>query len=408
MGVHTACCSIGLLFLGAVSSATLAELSPTELDALRALRDQAASIQEDAAETPRPPWLDIFPDMPAFDQGRAVGKRAGEAARDAVLGRRDGACEDLGGDCSAPEVQPDPMAGREIATIFVSRSLGDGALRQIFATASRRSDTRVLFRGTAEGESLGEFLAATAVLLRDLDPPPPVMIDPGPFREYTIERVPTVVLSGPEGMIARVTGLSSATWLHEQVEAGRTGDLGQRGPTMEIDEPDMIEELRRRVSDIDWAAKKEAAVARWWERARFEPLPEATRHRSRLVDPTIELYQDIRTPKGEVIAREGDRINPLDILPFTLRLVIFDATRTEQIELARRLGQAPGGLRPVYIATQFDRDKGWEGFRAVEDRLNDPVYLLTPDIRDRFSLARVPAVVEAQGTAFSVREVPVP
>ncbi len=35
-----------------------------------------------------------------------------------------------------------------------------------------------------------------------------------------------------------------------------------------------------------------------------------------------------------------------------------------------------------------------------------PVYLLTPDVRARFALERVPATVEAQGRVFLVREVP--
>jgi conjugal transfer pilus assembly protein TraW len=42
----------------------------------------------------------------------------------------------------------------------------------------------------------------------------------------------------------------------------------------------------------------------------------------------------------------------------------------------------------------------------VEDALDAPVYLLTPDVRVRFGVERVPAFVEARGQVFVVAEVP--
>ena len=49
---------------------------------------------------------------------------------------------------------------------------------------------------------------------------------------------------------------------------------------------------------------------------------------------------------------------------------------------------------------------GWEGLASVEDTLDAPVYLLTPDLRERFALERVPAFVESRGRVFVVAEVP--
>ena len=42
----------------------------------------------------------------------------------------------------------------------------------------------------------------------------------------------------------------------------------------------------------------------------------------------------------------------------------------------------------------------------MEDILDAPVYLLTPDVRTRFALERVPAFIEARGRVFVVTEVP--
>jgi conjugal transfer pilus assembly protein TraW len=60
----------------------------------------------------------------------------------------------------------------------------------------------------------------------------------------------------------------------------------------------------------------------------------------------------------------------------------------------------------LYLATQLERSRGWEGLASVEDALDAPVYLLTPDVRQRFALERVPVFVEARGRVFIVAEVP--
>ena len=60
----------------------------------------------------------------------------------------------------------------------------------------------------------------------------------------------------------------------------------------------------------------------------------------------------------------------------------------------------------LYLATRLERSRGWEGLASVEDSLDAPVYLLTPDVRARFALERVPAFVEARGRVFVVVEVP--
>ena len=89
-----------------------------------------------------------------------------------------------------------------------------------------------------------------------------------------------------------------------------------------------------------------------------------------------------------------------------MRLVVFDATDQRQVETARRLGSEAGERRVLYLVTQLERTSGWDGLSAVEDALDAPVYLLTPDVRQRFALERVPAFVETRGRAFIVAEVP--
>lgn len=56
--------------------------------------------------------------------------------------------------------------------------------------------------------------------------------------------------------------------------------------------------------------------------------------------------------------------------------------------------------------TAMDREGSWEGLDKLEQRVDGPVYLLTPDIKSRFKLERVPALIESDGRAFVVTEIP--
>jgi conjugal transfer pilus assembly protein TraW len=114
----------------------------------------------------------------------------------------------------------------------------------------------------------------------------------------------------------------------------------------------------------------------------------------------------VHTADGTLLVRAGETVNPLDRLPFTQRLVVFDASDERQVATVRRLGREAGDLRVTYLATRLERRLGWEGPTAVEDALDSPVYLLTPDVRARFALERIPAFVEARGHVFLVAEVP--
>ncbi|RKT47068.1 TrbC family F-type conjugative pilus assembly protein [Thiocapsa rosea] len=380
-----------VLFLVLLQIAPTAAAQSSERADLRALRDQAGAIQEAVSGTTLPDWLRA---------GSGASARAGETLGAAELERMHRQTI-----AQVPGVPDATSTPPQTITLLVSRALGAAALRDIFASAAR-PDVRIVFRGVAEGEPLVDFMRGIHAELEGLDPMPAVELDPTPFREAGAEAVPLMILSGPDGEIARVAGLSDPAWLHAQVAAGRTGDLGVRGPVEGISEPDMLEEIARRVAALDLAALRKQALARYWTRAVFEHLPAAREPRTRVIDPVIEAKADITLPDGTLLVRAGERLNPLDRLAFGLRLVVFDPTEPAQIRTARALGDSAGALRPVYLATRLDREAGWEGFRGIEDALEETVYLLTPDVRERFALERVPASVESAGRVFLVREHP--
>ncbi|MBZ3672433.1 hypothetical protein JT305_10545 [Salmonella enterica subsp. enterica serovar Senftenberg] len=110
------------------------------------------------------------------------------------------------------------------------------------------------------------------------------------------------------------------------------------------------------------------------------------------------ITSDISTPDGTVLLTRVT-INPLcdpkevckhGTRPFTQAVVVFDPLDKKQMELlAKKLPEIklePGVQRITYIATEFDKDKGWDSYKSVTDNFDAPVYLLTPDLITRFEL----------------------
>lgn len=342
-------------------------------------------------------------DAAPVEEGRA-------AARTALTGQDPlaGVPGPAGALPAAPgSAQPDPAAPVPSArrvTVFLSRALGEQALREAFHAASGRADTVVVFRGLAEGERLRDFVRAVAQWTKGIDPPPAVQLDPLAFRAGGVTTVPEIQVTEDGVELARVRGLTDPGWLLARITAGARGDLGPQGPTVAVLEPDLIETLQRRLAALDLAQLRERALARFWTRADFVVLPEASAPRERWIDPSVVAGRDLLLPDGTLLVRAGERLNPLAHLPLTRRLVVFDATRPAQVAAARRLGQASGA--PVtYLATRLPRAEGWDALRRVEDTLAAPVYLLSAALRERLALERVPAEARAEGPLLVVREV---
>jgi conjugal transfer pilus assembly protein TraW len=402
-------------------------------EALRAIRDQAGAIHQRVEAAKRPAWLDTNPHDSARAVGEALGRRQRERFQEGLP--TVSACRDLGQLCPsgmAPETGASedpaivtvpvrqaveqgkeegpaatPLRAEDVRiTVLVSRSLGAAQLKEIFAFAADTPRARVAFRGVAEDESLMDFVRQVHGLLAGIEPVPEVVLDPTPFAAAGMDIAPVLLAQGPDGELARVAGLADPLWLRSRVLAGERGDLGVLGPVRPVTEPDLIGELQRRLAALDLDKLRERALERFWHRVGFEELPVAAEPRTREIDPTITAPRDLHSADGTLLVRAGETLNPLDRLPFTLRLVVFDATDDRQVVTARRLGRETGDRRVLYLATRLERSEGWEGLAAVEDSLDAPVYLLTPDVRERFGLERSPAFIEARGRVFVVAEVP--
>lgn len=206
----------------------------------------------------------------------------------------------------------DPQDSKGEATyIFVSYSLSEDVLKEIVERHKGRNDVTLVMRGVPQGMNIPEGIRKMQEIASSVEPIASVIIDPALFREYGITQVPTVVRVGraPSALtlspdmkqgrkfaplIAKVAGLHNDKWLMEKIEAGEKGDLGIQGALSEIEEPDLVEEMKKRVALIDWEQKKEEAVKRFWKGQTFDVLPTAALHREREIDPTILVEKDLK------------------------------------------------------------------------------------------------------------------
>src|SRR5690606_10933189 len=123
---------------------------------------------------------------------------------------------------------------------------------------------------------------------------------------------------------------------------------------------------------------------------------------------SVAAREDILTHDGQVVAKKGVKVNPLAIRKWTQALVVFNPTIESQWKRIEseieRLKKQSEDKKIVVIASVFDRERGWVGYNDAVNRLNLPLYQLTPDIQRRFGIRAVPSVVTADETHFIVKE----
>jgi len=181
-------------------------------------------------------------------------------------------------------------------------------------------------------------------------------------------------------------------------------DLGVRGATWPVAEPDLLAEIETRLIEM----QRSGELARLEDEARArarrqleepEPVPgiaPARELRSRPFDPAITVARDIRTPDGTLIAVAGTRLDPLERLPLTRDLIFVDGRRQAEIAWALAHG------RPAKIVLLAGRPLDL-------DAPPPPALLLRHrrQARGAFGIAATPTLVERDGSRLRLTEIPI-
>ena len=186
--------------------------------------------------------------------------------------------------------------------------------------------------------------------------------------------------------------------------AATAKDLGVRGATWPVAEPDLLEQIETRLLEMQRSGELPRLETQARKRARIkleepDPVPgiaPAAEERSRLFDPAITVARDIRTSEGTVIAAAGTRVNPLERMPLTRDLLFVDGRRDAEIAWALA-HERPSKIvllagRPLDLMRRHQRPF----FFDMDGRL-----------AARFGLSLTPVLVEQAGTQLRITEIPV-
>ena len=180
-------------------------------------------------------------------------------------------------------------------------------------------------------------------------------------------------------------------------------DLGVRGETWAIAEPDLLDVIAARLVDLERSGvlaaiegeARERARARIEEPAAAPGIAAATERRSRLVDPSVVLERDIRLPNGTLLAAAGTRLNPLERMPLSRDLLFIDGRRDAEVAWALAHSATSKMVLLAGRPLALSRRHGRSFFFDQGGRL-----------ADRFGLAATPVRVRQEGLHLRLTEVP--
>lgn len=303
-------------------------------------------------------------------------------------------------------VDPVPVDHDRTYQVFVSWSLGEAEIKNLIKEYHDNREVELVFRGIPDGLTLQDALAKVQRLSLETKSNTPVLINPVLFEESQIETVPQVRKVVGKQTLYVVSGTTSVQAADEQYQKDKVSRPKAIGPGLRIAERDLIEVLKERLAKVNFSELKDKALRRFWSNQVFAELSPATTSKVRKLDPSVVVPQDITGVDGSLIHKAGDRINPLDIRPFTQRLVIIDPSYEKQINFAKAQIENYGDKQNVVIIlSEVDRQKGWDGFTEVQNKVGRAVYILKDDVRTRFSIDFTPSVVTAADRSFYIEEV---
>ncbi|MBT9609395.1 MAG: type-F conjugative transfer system protein TraW [Aquabacterium sp.] len=188
-----------------------------------------------------------------------------------------------------------------------------------------------------------------------------------------------------------------------------SSDLGTLGPTYEIREPDLLEDitatLRKKEASGELARiqaeGRQRAIASIREPKPVQGLNRTMVARTRYWNPSISIEENIIDDKGRVVVPRGTVTNPLDHVQLKRSMLFFDARDPAQLAYAKQaIAKLGSGVTPILVGgAVYDLMDRWR-VRLFFDQQG----LLVK----RFGIQQVPAWVYQEGKVMRIDEVIAP
>ena len=186
----------------------------------------------------------------------------------------------------------------------------------------------------------------------------------------------------------------------------RAQDLRVIGPVYPIAEPSLLEVILAKLREADangvmarLQRDTQASVKRGIEQpAPITRITKTTKTRSFYYDPSIVVPYAITDAEGKVIVAPGTKVNPLDTVSLSKRLLFIDARDAAQIGRARGILDEHGGKVKVILTggSYLELMRHWK--RPV-------FYDQQGQLTDQLGIRHVPALVTQEGRRLRIDEI---
>lgn len=203
----------------------------------------------------------------------------------------------------------------------------------------------------------------------------------------------------------RIPALSVALVL--SFEAGASAEhLGTYGETFEISEEDLLQQIKRRLTEMRGSGELDRLEQEFADRAKAKirrPVPvvgikHAAEPRAWTYDPSWTAQEDIRDTEGRLVIAAGQTVNPLDSVRMRTPLLLIDGDEPPHVEWALRQSEiSPWGVKIILTnGAPFE----------LEKTIQQPVFFDQDGlITSKFGIRAVPAKISQSGRALQVEEV---
>lgn len=278
--------------------------------------------------------------------------------------------------------------------IFVSFSMSNHELREAFKAAEDHGGELYFIGMHPSDHSIGETMKRLNELMANSSTTATARFHPKAFEEFNITAVPAI-LHARKGSVGLAHGTLNIDYLKRSMEStSGFNDFGLLGSTRPILERNLLDVIKERLANIDGESLKKKAVDNFWRKKQFVSIPAATKTEEFYINPTIKVTKDIVNPNGDVLARAGTVVNPLETVPSQNTYVLFNARDNQQLQwLDSHLKSSNYKGIVMVMTSELSKEDGWNHLSALREHFYREIYLIPQELVERFQITGLPAVI---------------
>lgn len=305
---------------------------------------------------------------------------------------KSGVCDE-GKACSSRDVLS--YGEKEMLYYFFSFSMPAESLKRTLLEALKLQGNRkvvMVLRGFVNND-LRATIEAFGKLMRDsgVKGDLPVEIDPNLYERFNVTEVPLIVFVSDRGtgVVKGDVGLSYALSRFDK----KLEHYGKHGHTYPIAEADILKviaakqpQIEKMVQERIRKLKKEMYVLKK-HNGKYE---KAKKDRTYYVDPSVVLAENLVDHQGNILFAKGTSFNPADYIKLG-RYIVIDGNDPVQVKHALR-----GDYRKIMLISG--------DLAKLTSKHRKRFWFVPDEIMERFSIKRVPTIIEQEGKYIRVTE----